>query len=102
MLASHVIFGAFGFWLPNDPRGSWTDFVGAWELFRYGGPATKVSDYRSYAHDPHHRRFRQEMERRLKYRPVVLTGEQALSVAKGFANVARSSGYHIYACCVLP
>jgi hypothetical protein len=22
MLASHIIFGAYGFWLPNDPRGS--------------------------------------------------------------------------------
>jgi hypothetical protein len=25
--ASHVIFGAYGFWLPNDPRGSWSTFV---------------------------------------------------------------------------
>jgi len=38
----------------------------------------------------------------LKYPPVVLTGEQALSVAKGFARVARSSGYHVYACSILP
>ena len=36
----HVIFGAYGFWLPNDPRGSWSDFVGAWELLKFG-PATK-------------------------------------------------------------
>ena len=36
----HAIFGAYGFWLPNDPRGSWSDFVGAWELFRFG-PTTK-------------------------------------------------------------
>jgi len=36
----HVIFGAYGFWLPNDPRGSWSDFVGSWELWRFG-PATK-------------------------------------------------------------
>src|SRR4051812_39201122 len=27
----HVIFSAYGFWLPNDPRGSWSDFVGSWE-----------------------------------------------------------------------
>ncbi len=34
--AYHAIFGAYGFWLPNDPRGSWSDFVGAWELLRFG------------------------------------------------------------------
>src|SRR4051812_43899841 len=28
----HVIFSTYGFWLPNDPRGSWSDFVGSWEL----------------------------------------------------------------------
>ena len=28
----HLIISAYGFWLPNDPRGSWSDFVGAWEL----------------------------------------------------------------------
>jgi len=42
ILGYHVIFGAYGFWLPNDPRGSWSDFVGAWELFRYGA-ATKTN-----------------------------------------------------------
>jgi hypothetical protein len=29
ILAFHAIFGAYGFWLPNDPRGSWSDFVGS-------------------------------------------------------------------------
>ncbi|MBM4093542.1 MAG: hypothetical protein FJ276_29660, partial [Planctomycetes bacterium] len=34
-----VIFGASGSWLPNDPRGSWSDFVGSWELWRFGPAA---------------------------------------------------------------
>jgi len=25
----HVIFGMYGFWLPNDPSGSWSEFVGS-------------------------------------------------------------------------
>jgi hypothetical protein len=35
-----VIWGTYGFWLPNDPRDSWSDFVGSWELVRFG-KATK-------------------------------------------------------------
>ncbi len=49
VLAYHVIFGAYGFWLPNDPRGSWSDFVAAWELFLAGGHATKTTTRRSVA-----------------------------------------------------
>jgi hypothetical protein len=49
MLAFHGIITAYGFWLPNDPRGSWSTWVGAWELFQAGGPATKVATTRSVA-----------------------------------------------------
>jgi hypothetical protein len=38
VLAYHLIFSMYGFWLPNDPRGSWSEFVASWELFRFGGP----------------------------------------------------------------
>ncbi len=44
----HCIFGMYGFWLPNDPRGSWSDFVGSWNLFRYGS-ATKTTARTSVA-----------------------------------------------------
>jgi hypothetical protein len=39
VLASHVIITAYGFWLPNEERGSWSDFVRSWELFKNFGPA---------------------------------------------------------------
>jgi REP element-mobilizing transposase RayT len=102
VLASHVILSMYGFWLPNDPRGSWSEFVGSWDLFRFGGPATKVNDRRSHAWDEHDRAKRLEMKKHLKYPPVVLTGEQALNIANGFAEVSRLSGYIIYACAILP
>src|SRR5256885_9336243 len=38
---------------PNDPRGSWSDFVRSWELFRYG-PATKTTERRSLARSEEH------------------------------------------------
>jgi hypothetical protein len=53
VLAYHLIITTYGFWLPNDPRGSWSDFVRAWELFLFGGPATRTQERRSLARDPH-------------------------------------------------
>jgi REP element-mobilizing transposase RayT len=102
VIAYHVIFGIYGFWLPNDPRGSWSDFVGSWELFRYGGPATKVNDRRSHAWDAHDVQARQEMKKHLKYPPVKLSGIQARSIGLGFYHACRNRKFNCYACAILP
>jgi REP element-mobilizing transposase RayT len=102
MLASHVIFGAFGFWLPNDPRGSWSDFVGAWELFRYGGRATKTIETRSLAGRPHDHAKRLGTKLLLKRPAVKFNGVQARAIAQGFADYAERSGLTILACAILP
>jgi REP element-mobilizing transposase RayT len=91
----------YGFWLPNDPRGSWSDFVGSWDLFRYG-PANKAPDRRSVASKPHDVESRLAAKNALKRPPVILTGVQALSVARGFSRAAESSNYKIHARAILP
>ena len=101
-LAYHVILSFYGFWLPNDPRGSWSEFVGAWELLRYGGRATKVDTSASLARQTHDRTRRLEARRRLKYPPVRLTGSQARAVATGFHRAAIEGAYVIHACAILP
>ncbi|MEX0653052.1 MAG: transposase [Phycisphaeraceae bacterium] len=101
MLACHAILSAYGFWLPNDERGSWSDFVGSYELHHFG-PATKVDTRQSLARRPFDRHRRDRMKRTLKYPPVVFTGEQARAVARGFADYARRSALVIHACAVLP
>ncbi len=101
ILAYHIIFGTYGFWLPNDPRGSWSTFVASWDLFQYG-TATKVANRRSHAHDPHDRRFRMAAKSALLHEPVKLSGAQALSVGNGFARAVRASEYSILACSILP
>jgi REP element-mobilizing transposase RayT len=97
----HVIFSAYGFWLPNDPRGSWSDFVGSWELFRYG-PATKTSETRSLAYRDHDRAVRKAAKSTLTYPPVQFTGEQARAVGRGFARYAGRTGVPVWACAILP
>ncbi len=97
----HVIFGAYGFWLPNDPRGSWSDFVGSWELFRFG-PATKTDARRSVARAPHDRAQRLAAKEALKYPAVHFTGLQARAVGRGFATFLERSGVVLWACSILP
>lgn len=100
MLASHVILSMYGFWLPNDPRGSWSEFVAAWELLRFG-KATKVSTHESVAFASHDRNQRLAAKGALKYPPVLLTGTQARAVGRGFARAIGESGYLVHACSIL-
>jgi REP-associated tyrosine transposase len=101
MLAIHAIFAAHGFWLPNDPRGSWSQFVGRWELFKYG-KATKVDTRRSVAHIPHDSTLRKSSKTAMKYPPVRFTGAQAACIGRGFSTAISASGYQLLACSILP
>ncbi len=100
----HLIFSAYGFWLPNDPRGSWSEFVGAWDLFQTGGKATKdrVTERRSYAADPHDRAKRLATKAELLRPPVRFTGVQARAVGEGFARYVNQSDLKVWACAIVP
>ena len=95
--AYHVVFSCYGFWLPNDPRGSWSDWIRSWELLRYGG-ATKTKARRSVAHHKHDAEQRRAAKQALKHPPVVFDGVQARAVARGFAE----ADYSIAACSIMP
>jgi REP element-mobilizing transposase RayT len=95
----HAILSTYGFWLPNDPRGSWS--VRRWELLRFG-PATKVNTRRSVAPVQHDRALRQAAKAALKNPEVHFSGRQALSVENGFRSAVEESGYVIHACSILP
>ena len=99
--ASHLILSTYGFWLPNDPRGSWSDFVGAWDLVHYGH-ANKAVTRSSVAARPHDRALRSEAKGALTYPPVRFTGLQARAVGRGFNRFVRKSGLTVWACSILP
>jgi REP element-mobilizing transposase RayT len=101
ILAQHCIFSMYGFWLPNDPRGSGSDYIAVWELFRYGA-ATKVSTRRSVAHVAHDQRARLAAKQVLRYPPVEISGRQALAIATGFAQACADAGYRVHTCAILP
>lgn len=97
----HFIFSAYGFWLPNDPRGSWSDTVRSFELLQFG-PATKVTTTRSIAAKPHDHAQRLAAKRALRYPPVTFTGTQARAIARGFAVAAAEHDYIFHALAILP
>ncbi len=98
----HVILPHYGFWLPNDPRGSWSEFVASWELARFG-TTTRHMEQRTLAQlSDEELATRDSMRKALRYPPVTLTGMEALSVATGFQDQGEKSGYAIWACAILP
>ena len=99
ILGTHLIISAYGFWLPNDPRGSWSDFVGSWELLKFG-TATRVNDARNYAKDPHDASLRRAAKQALKYPPVRFTDVQREAIAAGFARACAEAHYLCFACCI--
>jgi REP element-mobilizing transposase RayT len=101
VLAYHLIHTTYGFWLPNDPRGSWSDFVRSWELF-WHGPATKVTTRASLARRRHDRELRRAQKSALRYDPVRFTVGQMNAVARGIARAVAESGYVVYACSIMP
>ena len=100
VLASHIIFTAYGFWLPNEPRGSWSDVVRSFELLHFG-PATKVTSSESVAHKPYDRNLKRRMNDALAHDPVDFTGLQARAIARGFADYCERSGLLIPACSIM-
>jgi hypothetical protein len=101
VLAYHLIITAYGFWLPNDPRGSWSDFVRSWELARFG-PSTKTNTKRSVARNPHNHQDRLAAKQALVRVPVEFTAPQCLAIGMGFFHYTRRSRCIIRACSTMP
>jgi REP element-mobilizing transposase RayT len=101
VIAHHLIITAYGFWLPNDPRGSWSEWIRKWELLRFGA-ATKVDTRRSVAGVRHDRKLRITAKESLSFPPVHFTGQQALAIAQGFQQAIDEAHYRCLACAILP
>jgi len=100
VLAYHLILTCYGFWLPNDPRGSWSTEVRRYELLRFG-PATKVNTRRSIAGIEHNYALRRAAKAALKYPPVILNGLQARAIVRGFAELCEKNKYAVHACAIM-
>lgn len=101
VLGFHIICTTYGFWLPNDQRGSGSDFVRAPHLEKFG-PANPVSHGRSVAYTPFDREIKRLARESLMYPHVEFNGKQALAVAHGFKRELDTQGGAMHACAILP
>ncbi|GHT25539.1 hypothetical protein FACS18942_00740 [Planctomycetales bacterium] len=104
IIGYHIVISTYGFWLPNDPRGSGSNRVWSPQLQKFG-EATKVHTTHSVAHlaqTPAAWANNREAKTELKYPAVIFDGKQALAVVKGFEKAIADGGYDVFACSIMP
>lgn len=102
LLGWHLIFSTYGFWPPNDERGSGSTRVRAQHIYDAGGEATRVCTTHSVAHRPHDVRLRRSIKESLTYPAVEFSGLQARAVGRGIAAVLPKVGLVVHACAIMP
>jgi REP element-mobilizing transposase RayT len=100
VLAYHLVWTAYGWWLPNDLRGSMSRFVASDVLKQLG-----ELHYGRKRVQPAGRSIRQFYEIAsdlLKFSLLTFTPAERTLIATAFDHVIRTCGYTCYACAVMP
>jgi REP element-mobilizing transposase RayT len=100
VLAYHLVWTAYGTWLPNDPRGSGSKIVAS-ELLRDLGPL-HFGRRKKQPAPATVREFYREAESRLEFEILRFSAEQVHAIADGFAAAIAAHNYTCYACAILP
>lgn len=100
VIAHQVIITAYGFWLPNDQRGSGSDFVRKPQLRRFG-PPTRVVTRQSVANRSFDRALRIEAKQSQANPPVRFDEMQIKAIGEGFADCVATSKLSVYACAIV-
>ncbi len=100
VIAYHLIWTAYGYWLPNDPRGSTSHNIrnkriaelGQWHFGRHKiQPAGKVV-----------REFQEKASEVLKYSLLKFNPPEVKIITNAFADEITRQCYTCYACAIMP
>ena len=100
ILAYHAVFSAYGFWLPNDERGSWSETVWAPRLQRFGPPISPGTT-RSVAKRPFDRARRDAARAELNFPPVQFNAAQMTIIGHAVGQVIAEYALPVYAAAFL-
>jgi REP element-mobilizing transposase RayT len=100
VIAHHLVWTLYGWWLPNDPRGSTSRFVHSDVIFDLGNLHYGRKRVQPASRDI--RAFYERAGARLKYQLLELEPTDVTVVADAFANVIATQNYTCYACAIMP
>lgn len=100
VIGYHLIWTAYGWWLPNDPRGSISrairdDVIAELGALHYGRKQIQPAGGEI-------REFYREAAKRLKHDLLTFDRVQRDFLGACFAEVIDSEGYTCYACAIMP
>lgn len=100
VIAYHLTWTLYGWWLPNDPRGSGSKHVASVRLQDLGpthlGHKAKLPPYKAV------HTFQRKAEQRLYFPRIALTAESYPLVAEALGAVIGEQRYTCWACAIMP
>ncbi|MEM9347794.1 MAG: transposase [Planctomycetota bacterium] len=99
VIAHHLIWTAYGTWLPNDPRGSGSQSVASDVLrelgeLHYGRKRIQPAGWEI-------RRFYDRAYDKLRFGTLPFTSKEINVIASAFAKVCETEQYTCYACAIM-
>jgi REP element-mobilizing transposase RayT len=98
--AYHLIWTAYGCWLPNDPRGSSSHDLRHDKFIPLG--AVHYGRKEDQPSSNLIRHFYQEAEDLLEHQRLLFTDQDIMLIGERFGKTIRDRGYTCYACAALP
>jgi REP element-mobilizing transposase RayT len=100
VIAYHLIWTAYGWWLPNDPRGSSSREIRVERIAELGELHQGRKTVQPYPHEI--RQFYQKACAILKHPLLTFSDTDVVVLGRSFGQVIRSRGFTCYACAIMP
>jgi hypothetical protein len=99
VIAHHLIWTAYGWWLPNDPRGSSSHEIRVEQIAQLG--ELHHGRKRVQPRSEEIRRFYEDARKALRHDLLTFT-DDILRIGAAFARVVRERRYTCYECAIMP
>jgi REP element-mobilizing transposase RayT len=100
VIAHHLVWTAYGWWLPNDPRGSMSTWIASDVIADLGDlhlGRKKMQPCSATIRD-----FYNQAEARLKHELLLFDEKQRIAIASSFEQVVAEQRLTCYACAIMP
>lgn len=100
IIGHHLIWTAYGWWLPNDPRGSMSREIRNAALIdlgdlHYGRKRIQPANWQIT-------RFYAQAAESLQFNLLKFSADEVAAIAESFANTLHRRTYTCYACAIMP